>query len=81
MEAIELAIIENMQRVDLNCIEEAEGYRDLIELAGMTQVRVAAAVNRSQGWVSTILRLLTLPDGFRSISERADFLWVTVSRF
>ena len=59
VEAIELAIIENMQRVDLDCIEEAEGYRDLIELAGMTQVRVAAAVNRSQGWVSTILRLLT----------------------
>jgi ParB/RepB/Spo0J family partition protein len=61
VEALELAIIENLQRVDLNAIEEAEGYKALSEFAGMTQSGIAAALNRSQALISRTLQLLKLP--------------------
>lgn len=60
-ETAELALIENLQREDLNPIEEALGYRQLIDKFGLTQEETAAAVNRSRSAVANMLRLLSLP--------------------
>ena len=61
-EALELALIENLQREDLNPLEEAEGYRVLAEQFGMTQDEVAQRVNKARASVANALRLLSLPD-------------------
>jgi ParB family transcriptional regulator, chromosome partitioning protein len=61
----ELALIENIQREDLNAIEEAEGYRQLIESHGHTQDNVAKIVHKSRSHVANLLRLLDLPDYVR----------------
>ena len=58
---MELALIENLQRQDLNPMEEAEGYRRLTQELGMTQEQAAARVGRSRPAVANALRLLTLP--------------------
>ena len=60
--AFEIAIIENVQRTDLNPIEEAQGYRTLIERFGRTQEAVAQIVGKSRSHVANALRLLVLPD-------------------
>lgn len=60
--ALELALIENVQRVDLDPIEEAEGYRRLRDLAGLRQSQIAAVAGRSQPAVANRLRLLGLPE-------------------
>lgn len=60
--ALEIAIIENVQRADLNAIEEAGGYKALIERFGRTQEAVAQAVGKSRSHVANALRLLALPD-------------------
>lgn len=60
--AIELALVENIQRADLNPIEEAYGYRRLMERRGMTQSEVAAAVSKGRSTVANALRLLDLPE-------------------
>ena len=60
-EAAELALIENLQREDLNPMEEAIGYRTLMENYGMTQEQAAQVVNKSRPAVSNALRLLQLP--------------------
>lgn len=60
--ALELALIENLQRVDLDPIEEAEGYRQLNRVVGKTQVEIATAVNRSQPAIANAMRLLDLPE-------------------
>jgi len=57
----ELAIIENVQRADLNAIEEASGYRDLIERFGYTQERLAEVIGKSRSHLANTLRLLKLP--------------------
>jgi len=57
----ELALIENIQREDLNAIEEADGYRQLIERHGHTQDGVAKIVHKSRSHVANLLRLLELP--------------------
>ncbi len=62
LEASELALIENLQRQDLNPMEEALGYRTLMEQYGMTQEDAARAVNKSRPAVANALRLLNLPD-------------------
>ena len=67
-EAAELALIENLQREDLNPIEEARGYRTLMDCYGMTQEDAAKAVNKSRPAVANALRLLNLP------SELADMV-------
>ena len=59
--AMELALIENLQRQDLNPMEEAMGYRQLMEDYGLTQEQVAASVNKSRPAVANALRLLSLP--------------------
>jgi ParB family chromosome partitioning protein len=61
-EVLEIAIIENVQRVDLNPIEEALGYRALMERFGRTQDGVAEAVGKSRPHVANALRLLNLPE-------------------
>jgi ParB family chromosome partitioning protein len=58
----ELALIENIQREDLNALEEAEGYRQLVELHGHTQDDVGRLVHKSRSHVANLLRLLDLPD-------------------
>lgn len=60
-ESLELAIVENIQRSDLNPIEEATAYRELMEKFRYTQERMAAQVGKSRSHVANSLRLLTLP--------------------
>ena len=62
LEVLEIAIIENIQREDLNAIEEALGYRQLMDRFGHTQDKVAEALGRSRSHIANMLRLLTLPD-------------------
>ena len=61
-EALQLAIIENVQRADLNPLEEADGYRALIDEFGNSQEEVARIVGKSRSHVANTLRLQTLPD-------------------
>ena len=61
-ESAELALIENLQREDLNPMEEAIGYRTLMESYGMTQEQTAQVVNKSRPAVANALRLLQLPE-------------------
>ena len=60
--AFEMAMIENLQREDLNPMEEAEGYRELMERFGITQEEIAERVGKSRPAVANALRLLTLPE-------------------
>jgi ParB family transcriptional regulator, chromosome partitioning protein len=64
-EALQLAIIENVQRTDLNALEEAEGYRSLIRDFSHSQDDVARMVGKSRSHVANTLRLQTLPDRVR----------------
>jgi len=64
-EVLEIAIIENVQRSDLNAVEEAEAYKSLIDRFGRTQESVAQQVGKSREHVSNTLRLLTLPEDVR----------------
>jgi ParB family chromosome partitioning protein len=61
-DAMAAALVENLQRQDLNAIEEAEGYRRLIEEFGLTQERLGEAVGKSRSHVANALRLLNLPE-------------------
>jgi ParB family transcriptional regulator, chromosome partitioning protein len=65
-EALQLAIIENVQRADLNPLEEAEGYRALIEEFGNSQDEIAKIVGKSRSHVANTLRLLKLPETIKS---------------
>ena len=66
---MELALIENLQRQDLNPMEEAEGYRVLMEEYGLTQEQAATRVGKSRPAVANALRLLALPDEVRAMVE------------
>lgn len=66
-EALELAIIENVQRADLNALEEAMGYGQLIEQFDYTQQDLAQVIGKSRSHVANTLRLLKLPDDVRSM--------------
>jgi ParB family chromosome partitioning protein len=68
----ELALIENIQREDLNAIEEAEGYRQLIQRHGHTQDGVAKLVHKSRSHVANLLRLLDLPEFVRQSLLQGD---------
>jgi ParB family chromosome partitioning protein len=65
LEVLELAIIENVQRADLNPIEEAAGYKTLMDRFGRTQEAVAKVVGKSRSHVANALRLLALPESVR----------------
>ena len=69
---LELALIENIQREDLNAIEEARAYKNLIETLGLTQETVAERVGRDRSYVTNYLRLLRLPTDIQDLvqSER-----------
>lgn len=61
-EVLEVAIIENIQRADLNPVEEAAGYKQLMERFGHTQEKLAEAMGKSRSHIANLMRLLTLPD-------------------
>ena len=72
LEARELALIENLQRADLDLIEEAEGYRDLMREAGLTQEEVSKRIGKARATIANALRLLDLSDAIkRAIAEGA----------
>jgi ParB family chromosome partitioning protein len=62
VEVLEVAIIENIQRADLNPIEEAAGYRQLMDRFGHTQEKMADALGKSRSHIANLLRLLNLPE-------------------
>lgn len=62
VEVLEVAIIENIQRADLNAAEEAVGYRQLMDRFGHTQEKMAEALGKSRSHIANLLRLLNLPD-------------------
>ena len=68
----EIALIENIQRQDLNPLEEAEGYRQLIERHGHTQDEVGRIVHKSRSHVANLLRLLDLPEFVRQSLLKGD---------
>ena len=65
LDVLEIAIVENVQRADLNALEEALGYRALMERFGRTQEAVAQVVGKSRSHVANALRLLNLPEEVR----------------
>jgi ParB family chromosome partitioning protein len=72
VEALEIALIENLQREDLSALEEAEAYRRLMRDFGRTQANLANAVGKSRSHVANTLRLLGLPDAVqRQVEEGA----------
>jgi ParB family transcriptional regulator, chromosome partitioning protein len=68
-EALAIALIENVQRLDLSPLEEAQGYAQLMERHGYTQEKLAGAVGKSRSHVANMVRLLTLPDEVKSHLE------------
>jgi ParB family transcriptional regulator, chromosome partitioning protein len=68
-EALEIALVENVQRSDLNAVEEARGFAQLVEQFGYTQQQLADAIGKSRSHISNTLRLLTLPEQVRQQIE------------
>jgi ParB family transcriptional regulator, chromosome partitioning protein len=66
-EALELAIIENVQRSDLNAIEEAAGYKELIERFGYTQEELSQIIGKSRSHLANTMRLLKLPEPVQNL--------------
>jgi ParB family chromosome partitioning protein len=66
---LEIALIENIQREDLNPIEEAKAYRKLIETLGLTQETVGERVGRDRSYVTNYLRLLKLPEDLQELLQ------------
>ena len=71
-EILTLALIENLQRSDLNPVEEAEGYDQLIRDFGYTQQSVAAMVGKDRSTIANVLRILQLPVAVRKLLERGE---------
>jgi ParB family chromosome partitioning protein len=71
-EALEVALVENLQRRDLNPFEEAEGYRTLVEKYGYTHEQVAQAVGKSRTSITETLSLLNIPPAIRDLCRHAD---------
>ncbi|MBT4907701.1 MAG: ParB/RepB/Spo0J family partition protein [Rhodospirillaceae bacterium] len=70
--ALEIALIENIQRADLSPIEEAEGYQRLMDHFSHTQDALAKAMGKSRSHIANQLRLLTLPDEVRQMIDRGE---------
>ena len=66
-DALELALVENLQREDLNAIEEADGYRALAETFHLTQEQIAVRVGKARATVANAVRLLALPDAIKDM--------------
>ncbi len=71
-EALEVALIENLQRQDLNALEEAEGYSRLMEEFENTQENLAKALGKSRSHVTNMMRLLGLPNPVKQLLENGD---------
>ncbi len=71
-EALEIAVLENVQRQDLTPIEEAEGYKRLLDEFGHTQEQLAGALGKSRSHIANCLRLLTLPDAVKAMVEEGQ---------
>ena len=71
-EVFQLALIENLQRQDLNPVEEAQGYKQLIEQNGWTQEELAKALSKSRPAVANTLRLLDLPKEVQDLLVKGD---------
>ncbi|MDX2483497.1 MAG: ParB/RepB/Spo0J family partition protein [Pseudodonghicola sp.] len=71
-EVLEIAIIENIQRADLNAVEEASGYRQLMDKFGHTQEKLAEALGKSRSHIANLLRLLSLPEDVQSLVKNGD---------
>ncbi len=71
-EALQIGLVENLQREDLNPVEEALGYQKLIEEFGHTQQKVAALVGKSRSQVTNMLRLLGLPQSILNMLENGE---------
>ncbi|SFR35284.1 chromosome partitioning protein, ParB family [Litoreibacter janthinus] len=71
-EVLEIAIIENIQRADLNPVEEATGYRQLQDKFGHTQEQLAAALGKSRSHIANLMRLLSLPDDVVQMLRQGD---------
>ena len=71
-EALEIALIENLQRDDLNLMEEAEGYRELADQFGLKQEQIAKRVGKARATVANILRLLDLPDSIKKFLQNGQ---------
>ena len=69
LKSLEFAIVENVQRNDLNAIEEARGYQRLIEEFSYDQEKVAQFIGKSRSHIANFLRLLSLPDGVLKLIE------------
>lgn len=68
-EVLEVAILENVQRTDLNPIEEASGYQQLIDRFGHTQEKIAQVVGKSRSHIANCLRLLALPEDVKALTR------------
>lgn len=68
-EVLEVAIIENIQRADLNAVEEAHGYRQLMEKFGHTQDQLATAMGKSRSHLANTMRLLQLPEEIQTLLQ------------
>ncbi|HEY0112305.1 MAG TPA: ParB/RepB/Spo0J family partition protein [Allosphingosinicella sp.] len=71
-ETLEVALLENIQRRDLNAVEEAEGYRRLMDEFGHTQEALAKLVHKSRSHIANLLRLLDLPEVVRQLVVTGD---------
>lgn len=71
-ESLELAIIENVQREDLNPMDEARGYEELAERFGYSQLDIAKIIGKSRSHIANTIRLLKLPEISRQFLERGD---------
>ncbi|KPA19833.1 Chromosome-partitioning protein ParB [Shimia sp. SK013] len=71
-EVLEIAIIENIQRADLNPVEEAMGYRQLMDKFGHTQERLSEALGKSRSHIANLMRLLNLPDDVLGFLKSGD---------
>ena len=72
METMQIAIIENLQRENLNPIEEGKGYQELIENYGMTQEQVGKLVGKSRSAIANAVRILSLPEKIIKLLENGD---------
>ena len=72
VEVLEVAIIENIQRADLNSVEEAAGYRQLMDRFGHTQEKMAEALGKSRSHIANLLRLLNLPETVLEMVRKGD---------
>jgi len=69
---LEVAIIENVQRADLNAVEEAEGYKSLMDSFGYTQEKLSTLIGKSRSHIANTVRLLGLPDPVRTMIVKGE---------